>query len=131
MNLKNCLTFIVLFSFLISCTSEEEKTTQEFIAHVQNLNVDEIKNMSTEDTKFYIKMAIEPIISLGDMASKKQLEQIVSTLECSGEGNKRKCSYIDDNGNKQFFEMEFVTGYDEEGEEKLFVDIDKKYFFGE
>ena len=76
-------------------------------------------------------MAIEPIISLGNAASKQQLKKIVSTLECSGEDGKRKCSYIDDNGNKQFFELEFIAGYDELGKKKLFIDIDKKYFFGE
>ena len=131
MNLKVKLILFVLFSFLISCTSKEEKTIQEFINHAKNLNIDEIKKLSTENTNFYIKMAIEPIISLGNAASKQQLKKIVSTLECSGEDGKRKCSYIDDNGNKQFFELEFIAGYDELGKKKLFIDIDKKYFFGE
>jgi len=130
MNSKNILIFIVLICFL-ACTSEEEKTTQEFVRHVHNLNIDEIKNMSTEDTRPYIKMAIESIMSLGNKESKKQLEQVASTLECSGEGKRRKCTYFDDNEIKHFFELEFVAGFDEEGEEKLFIHIDNKYFLGE
>jgi hypothetical protein len=121
--------FITLFSFL-SCTSEKDKITQDFISHVRSLNVEKIKNMSTEDTKFYIKMSIEPIVSLGDEASIKQLKQIASTLECSENSDTCRCSYLDTNRKKQFFEIEFVTGYDKEGEKKLFIDIDKKYFLG-
>jgi hypothetical protein len=130
MNLKDTLIFIVLISFL-SCTSLEEKTTQEFIGHVKSLNVDQIKNMSTEDTKFYLKMGIEPIINLGNEESKKQLEQMALTIGCSREANILKCFYLDQNEQKQYFEVELVTGYSEAGEKKLFVDIDKKYFFGE
>lgn len=130
MNTKSILLLGILLSFL-SCTSEEEKTTQKFMDYVHTLNMDEIKNMSTENTKFYFKMTIEPIVKLGDEAAKKQVMQIASTLKCNSEGSKIKCSYRDENGREQYVEGEFVTRYHADGKKKLLVDIPKKYFFGE
>jgi len=131
MNSKIILVIGLALLFMTSCTSEEEKTTQEFIGHAQNLHIDELKNMSTEDTRFYIKMFMESLVSLGDEKSISQLKEVASTLECSGEDKNRKCTFFDENGKKQSFEIVLVEGYDDESEERLYVDIDKKYFLGD
>ncbi|WP_298541893.1 hypothetical protein [uncultured Aquimarina sp.] len=130
MNIKYILYIVFALPF-ISCTSKEEAKTQEFIQHAHNLNIEEIKNISTEDTRFYIKMAIESVMNLGDEESKKQLKHMASTLECSGEDNMRKCKYLDINGNEKFFEIQLIKKYNHQGLEQFLIDIDKKYFLGE
>ena len=130
MNIRYILCIVFVLP-LISCKSKEEEKTQEFIQYAYNLNIEEIKNISTEDTRFYIKMAIESVINLGNEESKKQLKQMASTLECSREDNKRKCKYIDENGNEKFFEIQLIEQYNHMGQKQMLIDIDKKYFLGD
>lgn len=119
--------FIFLFAFT-SCMSEQEKATQMFLDYAQKVDVKALKEMSTKDTKFYMKMSIETLLNFGDAESIKSLKEIASTIECSVGENSSLCTYIDEAGEKQSFELLFVEGDNTAGEKQLFIQIDKKYF---
>lgn len=131
MDLKAVITIASLLLFATSCTSREEKITQEFVGHVKSLNIEGVKNMSTENTQFYIKILLESIVSLGDEESINQLKEILSTIDCFGDDKIRTCTYLDEDGEAQSFEIKLVEGYGNDGKVELFVDIEKKYFLGE
>lgn len=126
--LINLFIAIIAITSILGCVSEEEQLTKDFVERVNKLDIDAVKEICTEDTRFYIRITIEPLLKLGE---DKSTEQIASTLKCKGKGDTRTCTYTDENGQEASFEMNIVDGYDENGEQKLLVDIDKSYFLGE
>ena len=130
MSTKYVLIILLLITFL-SCGNEEDQVILNFVNHARSLNIDELKDLCTEETRFLIKVMIEPVVRLGDDNAVDQLKHIVSTLECSEFGSNYKCSYINDTGNEHIFYIHLIQDYNTSGEKKLLVNIDKKYFFGQ
>ncbi|AXG71670.1 hypothetical protein KORDIASMS9_03927 [Kordia sp. SMS9] len=130
MKLKTIITFALLSILFINCKSEEEKMIEKFLQYTKNTNIKELKKISSKNTRKYLKLIYEPILRLGDKDAKEKLQKMASSIKCTVEDKISKCSYADHQGNKHSFNISFVNGYDsQKNEDRLFIDIDKKYFF--
>lgn len=128
-NLSSLFTFI-LFS-LFSCASEEQRIVDSFVKHARSLNIAEIKQICSDDTNFYIRMTLEPLVNLGESNYIEELKKIASTVECHKEGGRQRCTYIDQNGKVNAFEVRIVYESQNKSEPKMLVHIDKSYFLGD
>ena len=127
---KFLLVNIVLFACLFGCnTSRDELVTRKFVTQARAMNIEEIQNLCSEDTKFYIKMTIEPILLLGDENSIRKLKEVASTLECQTNNNNGICFFLDENGREGSFKYKLKQKYNlKSGKIDLKIDIDKNFF---
>ncbi|AEV31034.1 hypothetical protein Oweho_0007 [Owenweeksia hongkongensis DSM 17368] len=123
------ISFFILL--MASCTSREDETVQIFEESVHNLDLEKVQSMCTEDTRFYFKVAIEPLFKFSGRTELNSVKKIALSLTCTGEGRKRNCSYLDSAGEIHTFELSLVEDFEELGSSRLLIDIERKYFFKE
>lgn len=132
MKLKTIIAITLLSFTLMNCKSKEQKKIEEFLLYSKNSNIEELKKISSKETKIYLNLIYEAILKLGSREEKEKLRQIASSIECTVEDTVGKCSYIDSEDKKHFFDISFINGYDSvKNENRLFIDIDKKYFLND
>lgn len=116
---------MILLAFS-GCTDEREEVVDSFITHIKNLEIDEAKKYTTDDTDFLLSVSIEPVIKLGTQEDVGELQKVLETVTYVKEEDKWICSFENNTGVTETIDLQVI---DDNG--RLLIDIDKSFFLGE
>jgi len=121
--LKLVLFFFNLF-LLVNCKSKEEKFILKIEHFANNMQIDSLKKNCTKDTNFFLKIAVDPILNMGNNDSKETMIKIFKSVDFEKENNLWKCKYLDNDGKLKYMKASIIEKFDYDIRNKrMFLDL--------